>query len=530
MTLSGVVRPDLPVPREELKSFFQDLSQATDLSISYYPAGSDLPDIIAGESAFCMQLKSTPEGALRCRASIYDIQKRCLDSGRPEFDLCHARMAEMAVPLVSAEGLDLGIVMVGHALIQGVSEEHKEHIRALAGEVGFDSADRLISAVTESSVYTRSRLEALGRFISEQLVEKARARGAIEDTTEYLLHKYEELMFLYAVTESLAPDSGHRKALSVILDKGAQKVSAKWGVFLLADTEDAGALVTLESYGELPWAGGDIEGTGLSEICKPCSGPALVTAPLASGGKENLLVVPFRLRNFREGYVVFGLEKRGSIGDGDLRFALALSRQASSVLYAVHLYQELADLLFSTLGALSSAIDAKDPYTHGHSQRVAEFAVMAAAHMGYNSKFLTMLKIAGQLHDFGKIGIRENILSKEGRLDEDEKMAMNEHPVIGAQILGKFKSFAAIVPGIRHHHERYDGTGYPEGLLGEEIPMVGRIIAVADAYDAMTTTRPYRQKLDHKDALVELRRFAGVQFDPAIVEAFIMSIGREQRV
>jgi HD-GYP domain-containing protein (c-di-GMP phosphodiesterase class II) len=527
MTSTGGTRPDLPVPREELKSFFQDLSQVTGLSISYYPAGSDLPDIIAGESSFCMQLKSTPDGASRCQASIGDIITRGQENGRPEFDLCHARLAEMSVPLVSSEGLDLGTVMVGHALIQGVSEEHKEHIKSLAGEVGFDSADRLISSVSENPVYTRSRLEALGHFISEQLVEKARARGAIEDTTEYLLHKYEELMFLYAVTESLAPDSGHKKALSVILDKGAQKVSARWGIFLLADTEETGALETLETYGELPWAGEKTEGSGLAEICRPCSGPALVTAPLAAGGEENLLVVPFRLRNFREGYVVFGLQKKGSIGDGDLRFALALSRQASSVLYAVHLYQELADLLFSTLGALSSAIDAKDPYTHGHSQRVAELAVMSAAHMGYNSKFLTMLKIAGQLHDFGKIGVREYILGKEGRLDDEEKMAMNEHPVIGAQILGKFKSFAEIVPGIRHHHERYDGSGYPEGLRGEEIPMVGRIIAVADAYDAMTTTRPYRKELEHKDALVELRRFAGVQFDPAVVEAFITSIGRE---
>ena len=104
---------------------------------------------------------------------------------------------------------------------------------------------------------------------------------------------------------------------------------------------------------------------------------------------------------------------------------------------------------------------------------------------------------------------------------------MNEHPVIGAEILGKFKSFAEIVPGIRHHHERYDGSGYPAGLQGEEIPMVGRILAVADAYDAMTTTRPYREEREHKDALAELRRFSGIQFDPAVVDAFIMSIGRE---
>jgi HD-GYP domain-containing protein (c-di-GMP phosphodiesterase class II) len=213
------------------------------------------------------------------------------------------------------------------------------------------------------------------------------------------------------------------------------------------------------------------------------------------------------------------------IGDGELRFTLALSRQASSVLYAVQLYQELADLLFATLGALSSAVDAKDPYTHGHSRRVAEYAVMAARDMDFSSKFITMLKIAGQLHDFGKIGIREHILTKQGRLTDGEKKAMNEHPVIGAQILGKFKSFADIVPGIRHHHEHYDGKGYPAGLKGENIPMVGRIIAVADAYDAMTTNRPYRVKLYHREALVELKENAGNQFDPKVVEAFISAIG-----
>jgi HD-GYP domain-containing protein (c-di-GMP phosphodiesterase class II) len=214
------------------------------------------------------------------------------------------------------------------------------------------------------------------------------------------------------------------------------------------------------------------------------------------------------------------------IGDGELRFALALSRQAASVLHAMQLYQELADLLFATLGALSSAVDAKDPYTHGHSRRVAEYAVKAARNMEFSSKFITMLKIAGQLHDFGKIGVREHILSKQGRLNESEKKAMREHPVIGAQILGKFKSFADIVPGIRHHHEHYDGTGYPAGLKEEGIPMVGRIIAVADAYDAMTTNRPYRVKLEHHEALVELKENAGSQFDPIVVDAFISAVGR----
>jgi HD-GYP domain-containing protein (c-di-GMP phosphodiesterase class II) len=150
--------------------------------------------------------------------------------------------------------------------------------------------------------------------------------------------------------------------------------------------------------------------------------------------------------------------------------------------------------------------------------------------MGYDSKFLTMLKIAGQLHDFGKIGIREQILRKEGRLDDQERRAMEEHPVIGAQILGRFKPFNEIVPGIRHHHERYDGTGYPDGIKGETIPKVGRIIAVADAYDAMTTCRPYREQRRHEDALVELKTYAGRQFDPVVVEAFVEAVREVDRV
>jgi len=523
---------DFSLLRGEIKDFLRSLSQITGLSMSYYPAGSDLQDLIIGESSFCLQLKTTGEGTGRCQASLDALRSKAAESRKPEFDLCHARMAEVAIPLFSPDGVDFGTVVLGHALIQGFSEEHKEHIRNIAAQIVPDGSDDLVLAADKLPAFTRSRLEALGSFVQKQLVEKATSRGALEDTTEYLFQKYEELMFLYAITESLSPDSGHQKALAVILDKGVQKLTAKWGLFMMMDAEKGVDLELLDTCGELPWPDSTDPVSVLADQLKSCSGPALIIGPGTESSPDqrsvhgDLLVVPFRLRNHREGFLVFGWGEKGVIGDGELRFAIALSRQAASVLYAVHLYQELADLLFATLGALSSAIDAKDPYTHGHSQRVAEFAVSAANDMGFNSKFLTMLKIAGQLHDFGKIGIREYILSKQGRLDEEEKAAMEEHPVIGAQILDKFKSFAEIVPGIRHHHEQYDGNGYPDGMVGEEIPMVGRIIAVADAYDAMTTDRPYRVKLDHEDALVELRKYAGSQFDPKVVDAFIAAIGR----
>ena len=522
-------QPGYPLPREDLKDFLQSLSRITGLYMGFIPAGSDLPDIIVGESSFCLQLKTSSEGALRCKAFADSLRFKASQSGKPEFDLCHARLAEVVIPIVSHEGTDLGTVSMGQAVIQGLSDEHKKHIRDIGSEIAPDDIDRLVVSAAGIPVFTRSRLEALGSFIQQQLLEKVISYGALEDTTEYLFQKYEELMFLYAITESLSPDSGHQKALAVILDKGVQKLNARWGLFMMFEAEGDGSLELLDACGELPWPEESGPDPLLLGMIRGCHGPSLILGPgfrnvEVAPNTGDLLVVPFRLRNSREGFLVFGWEKKGMIGDGELKFALALSNQAASVLHAMQLYQELADLLFATLGALSSAVDAKDPYTHGHSQRVAEYAVLAARDMNFSSKFLTMLKIAGQLHDFGKIGVREHILTKQGRLSESEMKAMQEHPSIGAQILGKFKSFVDIVPGIRHHHEHFDGRGYPMGLKGNDIPLVGRIISVADAYDAMTTDRPYRVKLDRGEALAELKNNAGSQFDPEVVAAFISAV------
>ncbi|MDF1525440.1 MAG: HD domain-containing protein [bacterium] len=522
-------QPGYPLPREDLKDFLQSLFRITGLYMGYIPQGSDLPDIIVGESSFCLQLKTSSEGASKCKSFADSLRLKAMQSGKPEFDLCHARLAEVVIPIVSREGTDFGTVVMGQAAIEGLSDEHKKHIRDIGSEIAPDDIDRLVASAAGIPVFMRSRLETLGSFIQQQLLEKVISHVALEDTTEYLFQKYEELMFLYAITESLSPDSGHQKALAVILDKGVQRLNARWGLFMIFEAEVDGKLELLDACGKLPWPEESGPDPFLLGIIRGCQGPSLILGPgfrdvEVAPNTGDLLVVPFRLRNSREGFLVFGWEKKGMIGDGELKFALALSSQAASVLHAMQLYQELADLLFATLGALSSAVDAKDPYTHGHSQRVAEYAVLAAQGMDFSSKFITMLKIAGQLHDFGKIGVREHILTKQGRLSESEMQAMQEHPSIGAQILGKFKPFVDIVPGIRHHHEHFDGRGYPLGLEGNDIPLVGRIISVADAYDAMTTDRPYRVKLNHGEALAELKNNAGSQFDPEVVGAFIGAI------
>jgi len=185
------------------------------------------------------------------------------------------------------------------------------------------------------------------------------------------------------------------------------------------------------------------------------------------------------------------------------------------------LYRNLQDGTYATIRALAAAVDAKDPYTHGHSDRVAHLAADLAAYMGADEQEVDAVHRCGTLHDVGKIGVPDAILQKPSRLDPDEFRVMQTHPVLGEFIASKVPQLRDLLPGVRHHHERYDGKGYPDGLRGEEIPRIARFLAVADTYDAMTSDRPYRKGLEPETALAEIEKNAGVQFDPEMARAFV---------
>lgn len=173
-----------------------------------------------------------------------------------------------------------------------------------------------------------------------------------------------------------------------------------------------------------------------------------------------------------------------------------------------------------TILAFSEAIGARDNYTRGHSERVAEYAQMIADAMGLH-KSSRLVYVAALVHDVGKIGIPEAILNKPSRLTDDEYKKIQEHTVTGANILKQIYTFSNLVSIVRSHHERYDGKGYPDGLVGEEIPLISRIIAVADAFEAMTSNRSYRKRFSIDYAIQELKRNSGTQFDPMVVEHFL---------
>jgi HD-GYP domain-containing protein (c-di-GMP phosphodiesterase class II) len=173
------------------------------------------------------------------------------------------------------------------------------------------------------------------------------------------------------------------------------------------------------------------------------------------------------------------------------------------------------------LTALSQAIEARDPYTQGHSARVSLFAEVIARRLGWRSTRLGALRLGGQLHDVGKLNLDGNVLHKPGPLDERERIEIRRHPLAGARLIRPFAALRPALPYVLFHHERWDGEGYPSGRSREQIPPGARVLAVADAFDAMTSTRPYRGALPLDQALAEVRDCAGSQFDPVVVRAFL---------
>lgn len=183
--------------------------------------------------------------------------------------------------------------------------------------------------------------------------------------------------------------------------------------------------------------------------------------------------------------------------------------------------KDLRELFYKTIKLIAAALDAKDPYTHGHSMRVTMYSMILAKKLNLDDTMLEEIETAGLLHDIGKIGIPQSILCKPGKLTNEEFEVMKSHPEQGEKMLKDIKKLTLISNWLRTHHEKWDGTGYPNGLKGEEIPLSGRIIALADTYDAMTSDRPYRKALSHETAIDEIKRCAGTQFDPVLAQLFI---------
>ena len=248
---------------------------------------------------------------------------------------------------------------------------------------------------------------------------------------------------------------------------------------------------------------------------------------------ESALCVPSFFRDNLLGILLLGKKEDSSrFKKDELGFFSALASDVAMAIRNAQLFKELQEeldkrrsLFMHTTIALAAAVDAKDHYTHGHISRVTSYSQVIAKKMkeskNLDEKFMENLEIASLLHDIGKIGTPERVLNKTDTLTLGERNIVQKHPVDGVTILQAIKELEEALPGVKHHHERYDGSGYPDGLKGKEIPLIAAIIAVADTYDAMTTDRPYRKALSREAANSELLRCCGTQLDPEVVQAAV---------
>ena len=214
-------------------------------------------------------------------------------------------------------------------------------------------------------------------------------------------------------------------------------------------------------------------------------------------------------------------ERRRTFRREELRLASALSSEAGTMVARARMNERLEDAYFATLGTLAAALEAKDAYTNDHASKIAELAGRVCEQLGLDAAATRVTRLGALLHDIGKIGIPEAILHKPGSLTGEEMLVMQRHPDIGARILEPVPYFADLVPLVRSSHERWDGRGYPDGLTGDEIPLGSRVIAVCDAFHAMTEDRIYRRAMPLDAAIAEIERCAGSQFDPICVDALI---------
>ena len=239
---------------------------------------------------------------------------------------------------------------------------------------------------------------------------------------------------------------------------------------------------------------------------------------------HNIICVPLRIKKDIIG-VIQGINKRqGEFIQDDIELFQSLADQIAIALDNARLYDELNEMARKLVEGLSEVIEKRDSYSGGHPQRVLKICMAIAKYLPLTPEEKRQLTLAAILHDIGKVGISDHILGKNGMLTVEEMAIIREHPRTGAEIVGHIKQLRSIIPGIQSHHEHYDGSGYPEGLRGEEIPLIARIIAVADTYDAIIHERSYQKGMNRSTAVAEITANAGTQFDPHMVEAFAQAL------
>jgi HD-GYP domain-containing protein (c-di-GMP phosphodiesterase class II) len=463
--------------------------------------------------------------------------KRLGEAVTPEGVRLHTQLPWVQMqllPMLKRRRVTGWIVMIGRT--DAPINTHNEEAARFAQQAAMDG-QMLATLSGKAPLVPGAMFGSLVRLAEQMhadLQGVAVASGELAGVTEQLTTVYEEISLLSRISSGMRFSQKPQAFLEMVCREVKEVGNFRTVMVTLASRTDetAGDLdEAAVQIGECPVPAHEL----LSALSEPLHdalsvGETQVHNDIAADcdwarlrGKINRFVcVPLK-RDKRPLGVLVAVDKNDTteFNSVDLKLLNNVGDQCSIFLENAALYRDMHDLFMGVLHALTRSIDAKDAYTRGHSQRVAELSRDLARKIGLPEEQCERVYLSGLLHDVGKIGVPEAVLTKPGRLTDEEFAAIKKHPAIGAQILGNIRQLQDIIPGVLYHHERWDGRGYPHMIAGEAIPLIGRIICVADSFDAMSSTRTYRPALPLASVLEEVKRCGGAQFDPELAKVFV---------
>ncbi|OGW12685.1 MAG: hypothetical protein A2W77_04945 [Nitrospinae bacterium RIFCSPLOWO2_12_39_16] len=379
-------------------------------------------------------------------------------------------------------------------------------------------------------------IEGISNQVSTALEQARLYRESIDNAME-LSHKIETIQVMNDIDRSILSSLRSTEMLETVTMMIGRLIGCDRTTVVLVDKEKDGFIYSAGFGTDIVQKGAVIpfKNTSTTEVVKSgryqyaanlreIKGLLPLEERLLNEGFLSHIRIPLVAKNEIVGVLNLGSKRPSAFTPEDLSTLEKLAYQIGVALENSRLITDLEGLFIGTVKSLSSAIDAKSKWTAGHSERVTKFAIKIGKGIGFSEKELRDLELSGLLHDVGKIGTYESILDKAGKLTDEEYKIIKQHPAKGAEILLAIKQMKDIIPGVKYHHEFYNGKGYPDGLKGENIPLTARILCVADSVDAMSADRPYRKGRPMDEIIAELKRCSGSQFDPKIVEIFLKSI------
>lgn len=429
-------------------------------------------------------------------------------------------------------------------------------VLALSADVLNTAAGRL--ACEQAGLSTEAAREALGpllrhdRHSADLMVPVLRQmladlsaldeqRESLDGFTRQLTDSYETVNLLYAIGREMDDPARPEKFARFVCDRVGETSGLGWVGVGFVEGGKGGEMLPPTLRGRVVTTAGGSAWferchASLERLVAPTNGCQIIGAEWLPGGAgSETMVMPIVVDGELVGLLAggeksmamaaggagVGVAGAGALSSYDTQMIEAAGRYLSALIRSSCLYAAQQAMFLGTVRSLTAAIDAKDHYTRGHSERVAMLARRLALATGADEAEADAVHIAGLLHDVGKIGVTEAVLCKQGKLSDEEFAFIRAHPEIGARILRDIPALAGAMPGVLHHHERYDGKGYPTGLSGDAIPRVARLLAVADAFDAMSSNRSYRPAMARPVVLEQVRKGAGTQFDATVAEAML---------